>query len=121
MAILSKLSRCFSRGSRACRLRCGLHSVLCVLLVMAVGWLGRPLDAVAEEVPVPEQVVKAAFILNFPKYVEWPAEAFARSNSPIVIAVLGETKVTAEIQKVIAGRSVNGREIVLKRVASGEE
>ena len=92
-----------------------------MLLVMAVGWLGRPLDAVAEEAQVPEHVVKAAFLLNFPKYVEWPAEAFARSNSPIVIAVLGETKVTAEIQKVIAGRSVHGREIVLKRVASGEE
>ena len=37
------------------------------------------------------------------------------------MAVLGESKVIGEIQKVIAGRTVNGREIVLKRLASGEE
>jgi hypothetical protein len=68
-----------------------------------------------------EYQVKAAFLVNFPKYVEWPAEAFAETNSPIVIAVLGETKVTAELEKISAGRIVNGRKIVLKRLASGEE
>lgn len=67
-----------------------------------------------------EYQVKAAFLINFPKYVDWPAEAFAATNSPIVIAVLGQTKVTAEIQKIIPGRTVNGREFVLKRLASGE-
>jgi hypothetical protein len=73
------------------------------------------------ETSLVEYQVKAAFLINFPKYVDWPAETFAETNSPIVIAVLGETKVAEEIQKVIAGRSVNGREIVLKRLASGEE
>ena len=53
--------------------------------------------------------------------MDWTAEVFAETNSPIVIAVLGETKVAGEIQQVMAGRTVNGREIVLRRLVSGEE
>jgi len=68
-----------------------------------------------------EYQVKAAFLVNFPKYAEWPPEAFAETNSPIVITVLAETNVAEEVQKAIRGRAVNGREIVLQRLASGAE
>jgi hypothetical protein len=74
----------------------------------------------AQEAPLPEHQVKAAFLVNFPKYVDWPAQAFAATNSPIVIAVLGETKVTGELHKIITNRTVNGREIILQRLAPGE-
>ena len=88
---------------------------------MAAGWLDGTSVSIAEE-PIPsEYQVKAAFLINFPKYVDWPAEAFAETNSPVILAVPGDTKVAGEIQKVIAGRTVNGRKIVLKRLASGEE
>jgi hypothetical protein len=53
--------------------------------------------------------------------VEWPTGAFAEAKSPIVIAVLGETPITEEIQKVIEGRTINGRKIILNHLASGEE
>lgn len=88
---------------------------------MAAGWIDGTSVSIAEEPMPSEYQVKAAFLINFPKYVDWPAEAFAGTNSPVVLAVPGETKVAGEIQKVIAGRTVNGREIVLKRLASGEE
>ena len=77
-------------------------------------------DVMAQDAAYSEQAVKAAFLVNFPKYVDWPAESFAATNSPIVIAVLGETKVAGELQKMIADRTVGGREIVLKQLASGE-
>ena len=90
-----------------------LQALLFVMLVFPV--------AIAEEPLASEYQVKAAFLINFPKYVDWPAETFAASNSPIIIAVFGESKVTDEIKKIIAGRTVNGREIILKRLASGAE
>jgi YfiR/HmsC-like len=97
------------------------RAVLCALFVAAVGWIvPQARIAIAEEPQASEDQVKAAFLVNFAKYVDWPAEAFAGTNSPIVIAVPGETKVAEEVQKAIAGRTVNGREIVLKRPASGE-
>lgn len=106
---------------RQCRRRSDRCVILGVLLVLAAVWFAQTGICLAEEPPPSENQVKAAFLINFPKYVDWPAEAFAETNNPVVIAVLGETKVTREIQKVIPGRTVNNREIVLKRLASGED
>lgn len=39
--------------------------------------------------PLPEQQAKAAFVFNFARYVEWPEQAFASREAPIVICVLG--------------------------------
>jgi hypothetical protein len=97
------------------------RAFLCALLVTVMGGAAGISASSAEEPMPSEYEVKAAFLVNFPKYAAWPAAAFAGSNSPVVIAVQEEAKVTGEIQKVIAGRTVNGREIILKRLAPGEE
>ena len=75
----------------------------------------------ADEPLASEYQVKAAFLINFPKYVEWPDNAFADKNSPVVIGMLGETRVTGELQKIITGRTVNGHGFVLKQLNSIEE
>jgi len=92
-------------------------AVALALLMLA----GMKLISAGEAPAASEYQVKAAFIVNFPKYADWPADAFATTNSPIVIAVAGETKVADELQKAIGDRTINGRKIVLRRLASGEE
>jgi hypothetical protein len=86
-------------------------------------WLALFLVArvMAQDATHTEAEVKAAFLLNFTKYVDWPAEAFAATNSPIVVGVLGATSVSAELQKMMAARAVSGREIVFKQLAVGDE
>src|SRR5689334_4250328 len=37
-----------------------------------------------------ESQVKAAFLYNFTKFVEWPSEAFQYPDSPIVIGTIGD-------------------------------
>jgi hypothetical protein len=66
---------------------------------------------------ISESQIKAAFVYNFTKFVEWPDEAFADKSDPIVIAVLGETDVIADLEAIVAGRKVNGRSIVIRNVA----
>jgi len=120
MALLNRVADRPSQASRGFCGRSNLRVVCCALLVLTAGWVAGTSVSTAEE-PLPsEYEVKAAFLINFPKYVDWPAEAFAETNSPVVIAVLGETPVAEEMQKVIAGRTVNGRKIVFKHLASGE-
>jgi hypothetical protein len=92
-----------------------------LLSAMALALMLFAAGARAQETAPSEDQVKAAFLINFPKYADWPAEAFAETNSPVVLAVDNESKVAGELQKVIAGRRVNGRRIVLKRLAAGEE
>jgi hypothetical protein len=121
MAILTPLLHHQAAAPGRCRHRRDPRAFLCALLVTAAGWIAGTSASFAQEALPSEYEVKAAFLVNFPKYVEWPAQTFAGPDSPVVIAVLGETKVAGEIQMVIVGRTVNGRKIVLKRVASGQD
>jgi hypothetical protein len=68
-----------------------------------------------------EAAVKAAFLYKFAGYVEWPAAAFADAEVPFVIAVAGADEIAAEVEKVVPGRTVNGRRIVVKRLQEGED
>jgi YfiR/HmsC-like len=80
------------------------------------------LPAVAAETPVSKEYqLKAAFLYNFTKFVEWPAARFADATSPIVVAVVGRNPFGEELENVVKGRAVNGRAITVKIVASPEE
>jgi hypothetical protein len=65
-----------------------------------------------------EYQVKAAYLLNFTKFVEWPASAFAASNSPIAICILGDDPFGSALDQMVAGEVVNGRGIVIRKMKS---
>jgi len=62
-----------------------------------------------------EPQMKAAFILNFPKYVEWPPATLASPSSPILVAILGDDAVANELAAMSEGKSVDGHPIQLLR------
>ena len=63
-----------------------------------------------------EYQVKAAFLLNFIKFTEWPASAFTDSDSPISICILGVDPFGNDLDRVIAGESVNGRKVTVQKI-----
>src|SRR5690606_3854309 len=67
-----------------------------------------------------EQSIKAAYLLKFPTYVEWPASRFEQPASAITFGVLGEPAVADELAVIAAGRTVNGRPIEVRRISSAE-
>jgi hypothetical protein len=67
------------------------------------------------EVPLSEAQLKAAFLLNFPKYVEWPPASLAEPSSPIVVAILGDENVASEFATMSNGKLVDGHPIQLVR------
>jgi hypothetical protein len=60
-----------------------------------------------------EYQVKAAFLFNFAKFVEWPADAFPGADSALQICVLGQDPFGHEFEQVIADKTVNGHRIEL--------
>ena len=48
------------------------------------------LSAPAQENQVPEADLKAAFLYNFTKFVDWPADAFPDSDAPIHVGIFGD-------------------------------
>ena len=63
-----------------------------------------------------EYQVKAAFLLNFTKFVEWPPSAFDAADSPIAICVLGDDPFGNALDQIVAGEVVNGRKVVVRRI-----
>jgi hypothetical protein len=63
-----------------------------------------------------EYEVKAVFLLNFTKFIEWPAAAFEAPDSPITICLLGEDPFGRTLDQVVNGEVVNGRKIGVQRI-----
>lgn len=58
------------------------------------------------------------FIYNFMKYVEWPE---AQSKGDFVLAVLGDSPISKELQALAATKKIKGRNIVIKKCNTPEE
>lgn len=66
-----------------------------------------------------EHLIKAAFLYRIAKFVEWPAEAFAEIHA-LTIGILGEEPLDVALNA-IKNKSVQGREVVIKRFARIED
>jgi hypothetical protein len=104
---------------RTCRKGRGFPVVRRVL-VLATVMLGVLLQAdwaeAAETPALSERQVKALFLFNFAKYVDWPAGAFSNSSAPIVIGVVGEDGFSDEFKRMTGDRTVNDRKVVIKQI-----
>jgi hypothetical protein len=83
-------------------------------LMMGFG-LGLPWSCKAAD-EATEYQVKAAFLLNFTKFIEWPAAAFAAPDSPIAICILGDDPFGGALDQMVAGEVVNRRKVAAQRI-----
>lgn len=63
-----------------------------------------------------ERKVKAAFIYNFAKFVDWPPQVSDTAGSEFVICVAGETALGTVINKSLANRPVKNRSIKVRNI-----
>jgi len=68
-----------------------------------------------------EYDLKAAFLFNFARFVEWPPEAFVDAAAPITIGVLGDDPFGRSLDDIVANESVHGRALSVRRYASVED
>jgi hypothetical protein len=68
-------------------------------------------------VPAPsEYQVKAVFLFNFARFVDWPALTFVNENAPFTLCVYGTDPFGADLDTVVRGEVVSGRPIVVRRL-----
>ena len=70
--------------------------------------------AAASAQSAPEATLKAAFLYNFAKFAEWPADAAA--VDPLVICVLGDPAIANALDETVKGRTIDGRKVGVSRV-----
>jgi hypothetical protein len=73
-----------------------------------------PLPAGAQEAE-PEYELKAAFLYNFVKFVDWPPEAFAGERSPLTICVYGKDPFGKSLDGVVQGETLGERSLLVQR------
>jgi hypothetical protein len=62
-----------------------------------------------------EYPVKAAFLINFAKFAEWPADSLQARAAAVSICVFGRDPFGDVLEKTVAGRSAGGRPLVIER------
>ena len=68
-----------------------------------------------------EYVIKAAYLYQFGRYVQWPANAFASDGSPLVIGILGADQFSSSLEKIARTKRIDRRPIAVRRFASMAE
>ena len=89
----------------------------CVCLWLACSWL----VAAEEPAGVSEYQVKAAYLYKLTKFTDWPASAFASSNSLMVIGIVGEDPFGKALDDLVSGETVREHPLVVKRLRSGDD
>ncbi len=89
---------------------------LALFFLLLVNWA----RAMSPATPL-EQQVKAAYLYKFAGFVEWPEGSFARPDAPMVIAVAGNELLAAQLERTVAGRTVNGHPVQIRRVQAGAD
>lgn len=68
-----------------------------------------------------EYEVKAAFLLNFTKFVVWPPDAFRNERSPLAICVLGDDPFGNALNDMVKGEAVSGHAVTVHRIREAPE
>jgi len=94
------------------------RTITMVLLVLTAGF---ELSGQCLAQTVEESRVKAAYLYNFAKFVDWPPGAFQNPDDPAVICVVGDERTSDVLEAAVSGRKANGRPVQARRPRSPEE
>jgi len=64
--------------------------------------------------------LEAVFLYNFTTFVEWPKEVRPPPGKPIIIGILGRDPFGSVLDEVVAGESLNGNPLVVRRYRTPE-
>lgn len=86
-----------------------------VMVFFALLWIGEG-SSLNGAAPT-EYQLKAVFLMNFAKFVEWPTTAFRSAQSPVTICVLGEDPFGHDLDDIVRGQLAGDRTMTVRRVS----
>ena len=95
--------------------------ILIAVLGMTLNWTSTADAQAGDAFDSSEYLIKAGFIYNFAKFVEWPSATFAQPDSPIVIGVLGTDPFGNVLDRIVEDKKIGPRGFVVKRYKWGKD
>jgi hypothetical protein len=96
-------------------------SIAWSLLLLPMAWAAGSAGAGSGGGAIAEYDLKAVFLFNFTRYVEWPARAFAAADAPVTICVLGADPFGQNLDAILEGERIGRRSVVARRVRDAGE
>ena len=91
--------------------------MLLALMAWPLNWTNSGLFAQATS----DDQIKAAYLFNFAKLVEWPASAHSSSDSPLTFCLLGRSRVADELESSVGDNKIGGRPLRIRNLQNGDE
>ncbi len=91
----------------------GLHIRDCFRLLVVLRLIVSPILLGQ----IDEYQVKAFFLYNFAKYVDWPSHRFNSAADPLVICILGQNPFGGGLEQAVHGKAVEGRTVVVHQIS----
>jgi YfiR/HmsC-like len=93
----------------------------CCGLVMAVLiWLSCGVVSRSQAKDASGYDVKATFLCNLGKFVDWPTGTYAYTNAPMLIGIYGKNPFNGELVDAAQDLEINGHEVVVRPVSFNE-
>jgi hypothetical protein len=83
--------------------------------------LGASLPVQAQISSAEEYKLKLAFLYNFAKFVDWPADSFPSPQAELNICVVGRDPFDNDLEQQVSERSVNGHRYATHRVRPSDD
>ena len=93
----------------------GRRSITRRLLLLATLLFGIRLEAQAT---MGESQIKAMFVYNFLKFVEWPVDASASPKDPFVVLIIGDGPTADATESFLESKMIGDRPLVVRRTQS---
>jgi hypothetical protein len=86
--------------------------------MVIVAWSGSPGPFEEPHEPVPEYHLKAAFVYNFAKFVEWPARD---TREAFRFCLIGKDPFHGVLDELVRGKFLNSRPLLVVRIATAAQ
>ena len=106
-------------GDRATRPVLSLSPLL-IAVAAACAFLAIPVLHAQNPRPTDYQV-KATYLYNFGRFIEWPGKVAAAQGGSFTVCVLGQDPFGPSLDATLAGETIGGKTVVAKRISSAEE
>ena len=102
---VSRWGRCFSTSIDSRRIRRGcIFPITCWLFL-------NPAMALSLNEETVEYPLKLAFLYNFTKFVEWPADSYSDPRAPLAICIVGDDPFNPDLEGQLRTRKVEGHSV----------
>ena len=91
-----------------------------IFMLAASLWVSGVLNTHAQTEAPSEYEVKAVFLYNFARFVEWPPGALVNGHAPLVLGILGKDPFGNALGRLVKDKMINGHELVVRRFKPGQ-